>query len=481
MKTLRIFLIISLFLTQSLPGWSAIGASTVWRVRVSGANTNGGGYDSTIAGATTDYTDQDAAQLTLTDVVTIGNTTVTSLTGGFTTAMIGNCIRIAGDNYYFITARANTNSITVDRNTGTAVAQSAKVGGAFATLDNFWIGGSITLPSITTPLAPGHTVYVRGSGSDSPGSDDYTYPASVYSMLPNGDTTNGRIQIIGYNGRPRMNYSGLMAYQAQYLTIENLYLFVNGSAAYPTYGFASGGSGVYAKNIKVDTNGINDVFGLIVNSAIGCYITNNSGTTSLSSGSRGIYLNQYGGIAYGNFVEKQRGTGIEQLTNSISSMVNNIISSNTSNCMIGSSAGGSYGSTIMGNTCYSNGGDGLNIPDKRDALNMTAINNIFSNNGGYGINSPSTTPAFKGFFDYNDFYLNTSGAYNNITAGTHDLTLNPQFTNAAGGNLAIGTNLKAQGYPGAFTGGATIGYFDMGAAQRQESSGASGGSYTFVQ
>ena len=80
----------------------AILATTNWYVRAGGLETNGGGYDSTIAGATTNYADQDAPQLSLTDLATsgAGSTTLTSVTGGFTSAMIGNCIRIAsGTNF----------------------------------------------------------------------------------------------------------------------------------------------------------------------------------------------------------------------------------------------------------------------------------------------------------------------------------------------------------------------------------------------
>jgi hypothetical protein len=42
-----------------------------------------------------------------------------------------------------------------------------------------------------------------------------------------------------------------------------------------------------------------------------------------------------------------------------------------------------------------------------------------------------------------------------------------------GHNFAIGTNLKAKGFPGAFPAGLTTGYLDIGAAQRQEA-GAGG-------
>ena len=40
----------------------AINATAIWRVRPSGNNANGGGYDPGIAGAATDYSQQNAAQ-----------------------------------------------------------------------------------------------------------------------------------------------------------------------------------------------------------------------------------------------------------------------------------------------------------------------------------------------------------------------------------------------------------------------------------
>src|SRR5689334_2231881 len=102
-----------------------IGATTVWRVRAGGADTNGAGYDSGIASAGTDYTQQDAAQLSLTDLVCqvsddAGRLKIRSATGGFTSAMIGNALRVSAGTgwttgYYFITAVSSTNLCTVDR------------------------------------------------------------------------------------------------------------------------------------------------------------------------------------------------------------------------------------------------------------------------------------------------------------------------------------------------------------------------------
>ncbi len=58
---------------------------------------------------------------------------------------------------------------------------------------------------------------------------------------------------------------------------------------------------------------------------------------------------------------------------------------------------------------------------------------------------------------------------------TAEATANKVFSIPVGHNYAIGTNLKAGGFPGAFPAGLTTGYTDIGAAQRQESGTTGGG------
>lgn len=74
-----------------------VNSTAVWRVRPSGSNTNGGGYDAGISGAATDYSQQNAAQASGTHGVTTGSTTFTDATANaFTSAMIGNALYITG-------------------------------------------------------------------------------------------------------------------------------------------------------------------------------------------------------------------------------------------------------------------------------------------------------------------------------------------------------------------------------------------------
>lgn len=105
----------------------AISATCVWEIRTTGSDINGGGYTS----GGTDYSQQNSAQLTLADVVGNGTTTLTSATGGFTSAMIGNIINVATVGRREITGYTNTNTITVDASVS-AGTYTGYIGGALA-------------------------------------------------------------------------------------------------------------------------------------------------------------------------------------------------------------------------------------------------------------------------------------------------------------------------------------------------------------
>lgn len=155
----------------------AVTATTVWEIRTTGNDLNSGAFDPSQSGAGTDYSQQDAAQLTLTDLAcTSASTTLTSATGGFTAAMIGNYIQVSsGTNAlagnYRITARTDTNTVTIDRTCATGGNMTAgvgSVGGALAspgkafglatttTGQNYWIkSGTYSITSTTPNVAGG--------------------------------------------------------------------------------------------------------------------------------------------------------------------------------------------------------------------------------------------------------------------------------------------------------------------------------------
>ena len=123
----------------------ALPATTVLEVRTGGNDLNGGGYKSDAG--TTDYSKQDAAQLTIADGPTagIGETLLESATGGFAAGMIGNLIHLYSgvnltDGWYRIVGVPNASNIYLDRapsdGGGGVSSANGKVGGALATPGN---------------------------------------------------------------------------------------------------------------------------------------------------------------------------------------------------------------------------------------------------------------------------------------------------------------------------------------------------------
>jgi len=194
----------------------ALTSNLVWEVRTTGSDNNGGGFDSSYGG--TDYSQQDTAQLSLTDLAAttvtttwaastaynvgdkvipttandryyecttagtsgatepawttgIGDTItdgtvvwtcrsfkLTSATGGFTSAMVGNVIHItAGTNFtagfYLIEEYVDTNTVGIDRDPTTGLDASAGTGN---------VGGAVANPStIEDVVVAGNKVYVK--------------------------------------------------------------------------------------------------------------------------------------------------------------------------------------------------------------------------------------------------------------------------------------------------------------------------------
>lgn len=155
----------------------ALPATTVWEVRTTGNDENGGGFNSARDAVNgVDYSQQDAPQLDLTDLACASGTptVLTSVTGGFTHAMEGNIIQIhAGTNFtagfYEIVTYTNTNTVTLDRTpiaSGEASVGHGKVGGALASPGKacgamvggnlMWVkAGTYTVSSASANIASG--------------------------------------------------------------------------------------------------------------------------------------------------------------------------------------------------------------------------------------------------------------------------------------------------------------------------------------
>lgn len=170
----------------------AILVTAVWEGRTTGSTLNGGGYDPGIAGAGTDYSQQDSPQLTVTDgAVTAGTAALTSATGGFTSAMIGNALYESGDpkQRYFITAVGSSNACTLDRNVTTGgTGLTVRVGGAISDITKLIDSGT----GACYPVA-GNDVFVKYHASN-------TYDVGAAMSVSRGAEVGGRFfRVIGYD------------------------------------------------------------------------------------------------------------------------------------------------------------------------------------------------------------------------------------------------------------------------------------------
>lgn len=197
-----------------------LSANTVWELRTDGDDNNGGGFVTGASGS--DYSQQAAAQLTVTDAATSGTTvtTLTSATGGFTSAMVGSIIHLySGTNltagWYEITAYTDTNTVTLDRapddGVGGVSAATCKVGGALAS-----IGGLGAVVTGTNQGVEGQWAYIRSGTYNLTGTTvnvsggplDLATGAvlEVTFTLKGYDSANGRDSYEG--AKPEINVNG---------------------------------------------------------------------------------------------------------------------------------------------------------------------------------------------------------------------------------------------------------------------------------
>jgi hypothetical protein len=134
---------------------------------------------------------------------------------------------------------------------------------------------------------------------------------------------------------------------------------------------------------------------------------------------------------------------------------------------------------VQSSDFVSNTAAGLNLVS---GSGIQAVNSIFYNNTTYGINVQTANSSFSSYAYNNAYGSNGTAANRNIQeTGKITLTANPFTSGNFGLNATAGGGaaLKAAGYPGAFPGGSTTGYLDVGAVQSQATSSST--AYAFAQ
>lgn len=449
----------------------ALRNTTIWEVRgTTGNDLNGGGFD-TGTGGGTDYSQQNAAQLSLTDLAqTLSSTTLTSTTGGFTSEMVNNIIQItSGTNFvtgfYRITAFTDTNTVTIDRTAtsgGDGSAGVGRVGGALATIQT----------ALDAMTVADMQCYVRADG---------TYTITTALSVGSASAGNYGTRVIGYtttrgdDGRVTIATSGAINGINVGNTGWQLWnLQLNGGGT-GLIGISVTAQFVRVRNCIIDsftTDGIRTTISIL--SIVASEVTGCAGTAAINLVSDSIVAQCY--------IHDNTTIGIEgTLGNTI---VDSIIANNT-----GASSDGaqfSYTSKLVHSLFYGNGRDGFRSTAGFGAnIGTIILNCLFANNAGYGLNLSATGPTSTEYpwIAYNGFWSNTSGAVNNVTLDSTNVQIsgtdptNDPFTaksasppdwtlNATPGAGAI---LRSVGFPGTFIGlSGRTGYTDIGPYRHQD-------------
>jgi len=463
-KYLLLFIAIILI---AFPAHAAIHADTIWEVRQTATanNVNGCGFNPSNATPGTDYSRQAAAEYTGNDLASAdgdaAGCVITSASHNFVDADEGNIIHIteAGTGFtvgWYEIVTTSGNAATLDRACG---ADGALTGGVWA------LGGACSLASTLdhdffNQLVAGNTVYVLYEA------DHATITLGEAVTDSTDGTSTDAISLIGYaTNRTKTNNdatretiatTGANAFTlGNFVNIRNLIFTPTSATGVKT------GTNSSIVNCKSTNAGGNYMafsvgnFSVIVNSEA----SSTSGTafgflgygTLMGSYAHdsniGVLLNGGGNVVIDSVIDTCT-TGISYATYSYSKIINNTIYAGTT-CVSGTTGGG----TVM-------------------------LNNILSE---CATGATSTNLQEDTISDYNNYYSCATADRVNWPTGPNDIDADPGFTDAANADFRVGANMKAVGIPSQIPGASANcdAYVDLGAVQRVEPAGGSGGAYGF--
>lgn len=471
----KIFVFILFFTLFSHAAFAAISASTIWEVRTTGSDTNGGGW---IAGGSgTDWSQQDTAQYAVTDGVTNGSTSIVSATANFGTDIVGNTCYIAGGTgsitpgWYQVASRTDATTLVVDRSTGLTAGTGVTIncGGALASIG-------------AAPLVASNKLYIKAG--------NYTTTATI-TFSVNNLKIEGYSTTRGDGGKATlvadtMTSSPIINNNANFNIIKNITANCSSLSGCTSFTTITSNSLINNKAMNYDSYGIYSTGSgasvIVGNEVTGGTVNATAGIRTYSSTSTNSH-----GFIQNNYIHNGYGRGFMATTGA--NYLYNIVYNMTDDCYYGS-----Y-SMFFGNIADTCGGDGIEITASAQSL---IKNNILINNTGYGLNSSGTAFPATYVFDGNAYYNNTAGNRHNVDSvagsaaeypytNTLDVTLtaNP-FVSDSTGNFMLnstsggGLALKSTGSYATFPGlSSTLGYADFGAVQTEATSGGAGGAFVF--
>ena len=430
----------------------ALSSSTVWEVRTTGSDTNGGGFVTGASG--TDWSQQNSPQYSVTDAVTAGTTTITSATANFGTDVVGNILYISGGtgsitgDWYQITSRTNSTTIVVDRSTGltTGTGATLKIGGAFATPGR-----------LNSPMVTGNKAWIK---------------TGTYTLTTSTAGPGGPVSVSGKNG---LEFEGYSATRGDLGTPPTISAGAIANITIFDFGGSSGSSRC-AINIKVDGNsqstitGFNNAQNLCIKCiAANCTTAGFNNVLCLSCFASGCGVG-FGGIPAAHYCYAKNCTTGYNL--------------NTSTFLFGCIAYGGTtsfnlaGVNFQGNACVNcvaYDPTGVGFLDGSGSRTLYLANCI-AVSCTYGLQTLSRTTYRK--FAYYNCSLAGVNVSSGQTMGDSAIALSADpFTNASGDDFSLnsvaggGALLKALGIDATLFQTQTANYLDLGAAQVQASSG----------
>ena len=185
------------------------------------------------------------------------------------------------------------------------------------------------------------------------------------------------------------------------------------------------------QGIKVDGGSINLTNSTVQHAQFGVYLWNTGSVTlrnnEITQCGTGIWGSGEVTIS-GNTVWANSWNGISLVfVRSSSFLDHNLITNNGNDGVEITSLISSFLS-MENNTIVGNEDDGIYVSS---AVPPTIKNSIIVSNNGYGINGSSAS------ISYNDVWGNSDGNYHNCSAGTGDISLDPRFVNAEGGDYHL--------------------------------------------
>lgn len=418
-----------------------------------------------------DYTQQAAANssgsnISTTNAVANGSTTITSSTASFTNDIVGSVIYFSGGSGSIaaqrraVTGFTNSTTITIDTLIASSTGMTMNIGGAIKTFDELF--------SARGALA-GNRAFVKADG---------TYTTSAGYVV-----TLNPIWITGYTsartdgGQATLQSSATSAYVYKSTGTSRLFNLIFDCNSVSGCGGLdiNAGAGILY-NITVNAY---DGIGFLLEAPVDCdFCEAKGGTTNATAGIKPIISTAY---VINSYVHDGNGPGI--VTTSSGVIENNIVANQAGATADGIQASAS--APILNNTVYNSGRHGINNTNTSLAPPLFH-GNLLVNNAGFGILTAMTNVlAPMQVNDGNAFYGNGSGAEStNFTDRTGKVNgLYPYvyqynqnlsgvpFVSAGAGNWALnntggqGAQLQGAGFPQHWIGTVTLGYPDMGAVK----------------